>query len=276
MAKNISKRSKVSQKTESQIRCVTFNLKGLSADWFGQRMDAAVEGLLAVNPDVVCLQEATVRYLPDAYDQASELGKRIGLPYVAFCPYGNPIEIMSFEQGGVATLSRWPFQSVRFRRLPPGHEQPFDSRVALITTLALLNEPVHIVNTHLSWRPEESYIRLVQGGLILDVLMKLGYLAKGSRTILAGDFNSIEKEPCIQHSLEYLKDAYRERNKEDLGHTVSGANPLTADWDFPDRRLDYIFCSKDAKVKAAKVILDEPSPVYPSDHFGVMVDLDWN
>ena len=43
----------------------------------------------------------------------------------------------------------------------------------------------------------------------------------------------------------------------------------------PDRHLDYIFCSRDARVLRCSVVLDRPSPVYSSDHYGVFAELDF-
>src|ERR1700737_3471783 len=112
-------------------RIVTINVAGTKDDWFEKRRDLVVQGLATQKPDVVCLQETTLSRGYAVYDQARDIGEAIGLPYVAFAPYGNPIEVMSHEQGGVGIISRWPIRRVRNRRLPAAHENPPDSRVAL-------------------------------------------------------------------------------------------------------------------------------------------------
>ena len=63
---------------------------------------------------------------------------------------------------------------------------------------------------------------------------------------------------------------------EQPGHTwVSGHPYITKAFDLPSRRLDYVFVPHGAQIRRAEVVLDKPDPVYPSDHFGVLVDLTW-
>ena len=73
------------------------------------------------------------------YNQAQAIGEAAGLNSVAFAPYGNPTEIMSPNQGGVAVISRWPIRATRNRRLPTAHDTPPDARVALLVTVAAAN-----------------------------------------------------------------------------------------------------------------------------------------
>ncbi len=121
-----------------RARCITLNLEGLEHDWFGTRFNIVVAGLRKYRPDVVCLQESTVRYGDGIYNQAQAIGEAAGFNSVAFAPYGNPTEIMSPNQGGVAVISRWPIRATRNRRLPTAHDSPPDARVALLVTLQLV------------------------------------------------------------------------------------------------------------------------------------------
>ncbi len=96
------------------VRCVTINLKGLGLDWFERRFGALVGELKSLNPDLVCFQESTIRSSRGIlYDQARTVGEAVGLPISAFAPYGNPVEVMSRDQGGVALVSRWPIGNIR-------------------------------------------------------------------------------------------------------------------------------------------------------------------
>lgn len=209
------------------------------------------------------------------YNQSQAIGCGLGLRYVVFAPYGNPIEVMSSDQGGVAIVSRWPFLTIRNRRLPSGHDLPPDSRVALIVTIDTPGGPLEAVTTHLSWRPEDTQVRLVQTGLILDDFVREHSEMPGSRTILAGDFNAIEEEPAIQLVSERLQDVYRIQHPSEPGFTWTKTNPL-ARMDMPNRRLDYIFCPRGVEIHDADVILNEPGTPYLSDHFGVFAELGWS
>jgi endonuclease/exonuclease/phosphatase family metal-dependent hydrolase len=258
------------------IRVVTLNLWGLNG-WFEGRAAAVQEGLRALAPDIACFQEATIRSRDgEVYHQAVALGEALGLRTSAFAPYGNPAETMSPLQGGVAIISRWPIRVVENRRLPTGHAA-HDHRVAQIATLAAPGGDLRVVATHLSWRQEESEIRLVQAGVLLDYLARCRWCGPEGRLIFAGDLNATEDEPAIQLTSERLKDAFRAAHPTDPGYTWVRQNPLTRPVppSAPDRRIDYIFCSREARVFSCRVVLDQPSPTYPSDHFGVFAELDF-
>lgn len=256
------------------IRVVTINLAGLR-EWFESRAEALLDGLRALLPDVICCQEATIQLQPaEVYHQVVHIGEALGLPNNAFTPYGNPAETLSPRQGGIAILSRWPIRMVENRRLPTGHAAN-DHRVALLTILQAPEGDLRVVNTHLSWRPEEEEVRMTQVGLLLDYLRRCRWCNPGRRLIFAGDLNATSEEPAISLVSQSLKDAFEERNPDAPGYTWTRENPWS--WAIPptsrDRRIDYIFCSTDAEVVSCRVVLDQPAPVYPSDHFGVFAEL---
>jgi class 3 adenylate cyclase len=91
-----------------QVRCITLNLEGLKHDWFGKRFKIVSRGLEQYRPDVVCLQETTIRYAGDIYNQAQDVAQAAGFHSVAFAPYSNPTEIMSpdHESGSRSTTKR--------------------------------------------------------------------------------------------------------------------------------------------------------------------------
>lgn len=258
-----------------RIRCITLNLEGLSHRWFERRASSLIEHLKPYEPDILLLQETTFRNSIPNYNQSQAIGVGLGLKFVVFAPYGNPIEVMSSDQGGVGIVSRWPLLSVRNRRLPSGHDQPPDSRVALIAVVDTPEGPLETVTTHLSWRPEDAQVRLVQTGLILDDFARESADQPNQKTLLAGDFNAIEEEPAIQLVSERLQDVYRVQNPSEPGFTWTKTNPL-ARMDMPNRRLDYIFCPKGVEIAKADVILNQPGTPYLSDHFGVFAELFWN
>lgn len=259
-----------------RVRCVTLNLQGLGEAWFPQRANVVVKGLRKYQPDVVCLQECTVRYGGELYQQAAAIGEGLGLRTVAFSPYGNPIEVMSADQGGVAVIARWPIIAVRHRRLPIGHDHPPDSRVALFVTLQSPGGKFEVVTTHLSWAPKEAPLRIVQLGMVLNEFSLAGWTKPNSRAVLMGDFNATDDEPAIELACERLQDAYRACHPSAPGYTWLRKNPMNRGWkNMPDRRLDYIFCPKGVRIRRAEVILREPAPIFASDHFALFAELEW-
>lgn len=262
-------------------RFATFNLQGLDDGWFDGRSDAVVTGLAACRPDVVGFQETTVRHADSVeggrrlYHQAKAIGDRIGLPHVAFAPYGNPVEVMSTDQGGVAIAARWPFTGVRNRRLPSASHHPPDARVALIANLFTPFGELEVATTHLSWRPEHTEVRLVQMGLVLDELARTQCCAHGSRAVLLGDLNATDDEPCIELASQRLVDVWATARPGEPGYTWVASNPRVRDSDAPDRRLDYAFVPPGVQITAVELILDRGEPVQPSDHYGLLVELGW-
>lgn len=252
------------------VRVATLNLAGIGHAWFEGRSKAVVSGLQALRPDVVVFQETTMRTDGPTYDQARTVGAAIGLEMGVFAPYGNPIEIMSAEQGGVALASRWPIRHSQNRRLPEGTRHVTDNRVALIATLLAPWGDLTVATTHLSWRAEEAETRLVQMGMLLGDLRHAGRLAPRSPLVLAGDLNATEDEAAIQLATSSMIDCFRTLHPDEPGYTWVKSNPWAGKFPMPDRRLDYIFCTPGADTQEADVVLDQPDPVYPSDHYGVM------
>lgn len=258
------------------MRCITLNLKGLTAGWHETRKQVVLDGLIRLKPDILFLQETAVKAETQLYHQPEVIGAACGLKYCAFAPHGHLLEVMSAYQEGLAIVSRWPFLSVRTRRLPPGIETPPDSRVVLYTKIESPVGPIHAVNLHLPWRDEELSMRLVHMGLVMDELFRSQALAPGSRTLIAGDLNGIENEPAVRLARKRLQDTFRTYRPDEPGYTWTQQNPLTYGWNhMPDRRLDYLFCSRDAKVHHSEVVFDDRDEPAASDHFGVLSDIEW-
>ena len=267
--------------TPASARFVTLNVQGLGGGWFEGRADAVADGLAACRPDVICFQETTVRHADTAeggkrlYHQAKVIGDRIGLPHVAFAPYGNPVEVMAADQGGIAIAARWPFSGVRNRRLPAPSHHPPDARVALLATVYAPFGELEVATTHLSWRPEQTDMRLVQMGIVLDELARAECCKPGARAALLGDLNATDDEPCIELADERLVDAWTALRPGEPGYTWVSSNPHVRGFDAPDRRLDYAFVPRGVDITACELVLERGEPVQPSDHYGLLVELNW-
>lgn len=256
------------------VRIMTLNLAGLEKDWFKGRAERLCAGLTPLEPDVLCLQEAAIRGGPDFHHQIALIGDWLDLDVQVFVPYGNPEELVSTEQGGIALLTRWPLKTVEERRLPPGPVPP-DNRTALFTTISHPSGPIHIANTHLSWRPDEAQVRKAQIMVLLDRAQDEGWLRHGERFVLLGDMNATEDEPCIDLLGRHLVDAYRAHHPAAGGHTWDNQNPYSGGYPSPSRRLDYIFVNRGGQVVAAGRALHTPAWV-ASDHYAVWADLAWD
>lgn len=256
-----------------KIRCITINIAGMKGDWFKKRYELLIGGLKTLRPDVIALQETSMRRFPEPYDQACAIGQALGLANHAFAPYGNPVEVMSPEIGGLAILSRWPLRGARSVRLASALGPDPDARVALMAEIAGPEASFEVITTHLSWRPEQVELRLVQTGLVFEWLTGGCWKTDAHGPILLGDLNATEEEPAVRLAGEALQDTFRSLHPHEPGHTWCNHNPLTQHYPLPDRRLDYIFAPREMEVLESGVVLGGEGPDFASDHFGVLAEL---
>jgi endonuclease/exonuclease/phosphatase family metal-dependent hydrolase len=256
------------------LRLLTLNLKGLESDWHGRRRTSLLTQLAGLEVDAIALQEVAILTEP-FYHQALDLCRELAMVSLAYAPYGNPGEVRSPEQGGVALLARWPLSLVENRRLPPGLRHP-DNRVALLATLMPPAGPLHVAVTHLSWPPEEAAQRREQLATILTRARDYGWLAPPERFVLAGDLNAPPDDAGLAPLEGLLQDTWSTARPEDPGHTWSHTNPLSGGYPLPSRRLDYLLVDPRARIEDVRLLFDDAAKGFVSDHFGLMATLHWD
>jgi endonuclease/exonuclease/phosphatase family metal-dependent hydrolase len=258
------------------VRIVTLNL------WNGQRgaelrMQVLLPQLLALQPDVVTLQEVLEK--PGGLMQGHAIANALKGDYRFGCvdaeSAGGPI--------GNAIVSRLPIVS-EARVMLPG--RPGDRRGALRCDVTTPMGRMPVVTTHLSWELDAPHVREPQV-LALDEFARrdLGEIP----TVMTGDFN------CTPDSLvhqfltgraslagrgTYWRDAYQRRHPHSDGFTWSARNPYVARSVERNRRVDYVFVGpmKDdgpGAIMHARVELDMAGAegVFPSDHFAVFTEI---
>jgi endonuclease/exonuclease/phosphatase family metal-dependent hydrolase len=247
--------------SDMEISVLSINLAGIQFGWFEERRKALLTQTKKLSPDIVFLQETTV--VPSRlYDQTLDLQAELGLNASAFVPYGNPEEYDSPKLSGIGILSRWPFMFSQGRKLPGSVRDQYGSRAGLFCKINVNGKDILLATTHLAYRPEEEKLRLHQA---LEFLRTL-YFYQKERIIFGGDFNAEVSESGIQ---EILKTFIDSGNKE---VTWSEKNEFIRSR--KNRRLDYLFTSKDLDAINSEVVLNEKTPVFPSDHFAVLARYD--
>ncbi len=213
------------------LRVVTLNLwgdRGRSA----RRLEVVAEGLRALEPDLVGLQE--VREGP-LTAQATTLSRLLGL-YPAFGAVdasagGDPL--------GNAVLSRFPIVHSSNLELP-GRES--DPRGALQVEVETPSGTVRLTSCHLSWEPDAAPVREAQV-LALDELTRA---PSSVHAFLVGDLNAGPRSRAVRFlcgldSLEgrgtFFRDAWARRHPSEEGFTWSAANPNTVRWIEQNRRI---------------------------------------
>ena len=124
-------------------------------------------------------------------------------------------------------------------------------------------------NSHLFWRLEVA--RSMSGGVLVSQVQKI---AGESPAIAVGDYNSREETPQVKDILTLLNDAYRISETAPAGPVetdLGGGNFLGP----AKARIDFIFTSKDIRVKDYTVIDDKrDNGHYPSDHLPIVCTLE--
>ncbi len=261
------------------LRVVTLNLWGEQPP-LDRRMQLAIDGLRALAPDVVGLQE--VRQVPSTVpNQAETLAHALGMQH-----YFEPATPWGGGDEGLAILSRHPIVARRVHELP--HALPTERRLALGVTVTTPDGPVDVWTTHLNYR-------LTDGGKREDQIVALDEHIAAAESelpkILCGDFNATPDSDEIRflrglHTAAgrrtFWQDAWERRHGRADGFTWARANPYTARlrWLERDRRLDYIFVSpmkRDGRgvVHDCRIVLDRAAAdgALPSDHFGLYAEV---
>lgn len=246
------------------LKFLSINIAGVQFDWFENRRMSLINQIKALSPDFVFLQETTI--VPDKnYDQSEDIAKNIGLENIAFAPYGNVKEYESPLLGGIGILSRIPFKHVEVRKLPTGKVDKYGARSALKAKVSIDGKDLVLATTHLSWRPQEENLRVSQ----MEEFLKLISFSD-ELTVFGGDFNADPLEKALKKVTSQYKDIYHQHHPSDIGATWWQDNSfITSTWRGSER-IDYLFCSHEIKTTNAQVVLNQKTPVYPSDHFGVL------
>jgi endonuclease/exonuclease/phosphatase family metal-dependent hydrolase len=260
------------------LRVLTLNLWGIRGDWEARR-SVLVPGLRELEPDLVAFVEA-IR--TDEYDQVVDLlGPGFHLAHQhAREPDGQ----------GVSIASRWPLGDV--------HEVDLNvtqgtADFACTTLVAEIQAPRpfaplvfanHLPNWQLQFERERELQAVTAARFLEELVGDLDV-----HVVLAGDLSSdpdaanvrfITGRQSLEGTSVCYRDAWEAIHPDDRGETSKTDNPLVADWDWPFKRLDYVFvrCGEHGgptlEITGCERVFDKPvGGVWASDHFGVWADL---
>jgi len=276
------------EEPRTTLRAVTFNLLhgGPSSGWRGdgehleERLAMVTRELQALAPDVVGLQEASVTR--GRGNVAARLAAALGLHWahasatrrVSGLRWLDRLIVwgINFEEGP-AVLSRFPIVETDVVDLPRCRRF-YDPRVLLRATVQTPRGLLDVFSTHTGHDA-------CQARRIAEVVA-----ARGGHlpALVLGDFNAVDTtEWMITLGREHgFVDAFRAGQPDAPGATVwqqPGAPASTV-----TRRVDFIFVvprgAPAPQVRGSRVVLDTPSRradgsmLWPSDHYGVLAELD--
>ena len=269
-----------------RIRAVTFNLLhgGLLSELTGndgaleERLALAIEGLRALDADVIALQEASTGRRRGQV--AARIAAALGYEYVYAPAAVRPFDSVRAQHAvsrlfgfteGPAILSRFRLLATAAHAIPYCN-RPFDTRVVLEVELETPLGALPVYSAHISG--DLCMARAVAG------------LVQGRRSplpaLVMGDFNAEETAPAIREltGLAGFVDAFRRAHPGDPGYTAG--QDIVAPRPTASRRLDYVFVAPGrgaaARVLASRVVVNEPRPdgpvLWSSDHYAVEAELE--
>lgn len=272
------------------VRVLTLNCWNVSEP-YATRMALIRAGIVALQPDLIGLQEIIVRR--DDFDQGALILDGLGYD----CAYGPAFRWndagatlphdLDGDAFGNLIAARWPIRRSEVRPLP-GRETG-ERRTAVA---ALVDAPcgtIPFMTTHLNWKLHHGEVRERQVLAVADFMREWAH-GTDFPPIIVGDLNAEPDSTEVRFlggltSLDgrstYFQDAWRVAGAGGAGFTWDNRNPFAAMMYEPDRRIDYILVgladpmrNGRGLIESAQLALHEPmAAVFPSDHFGVVADI---
>ena len=275
------------------LRVATINVWNKGGPWLS-RLPLIRRELERLQPEIVGLQEV-LRFRPDSAadapltvhnDQLTEIADGFGyqLAYSVASDYGHGLKF------GNAILSRHPIIAEQSFPLP-GSESG-ETRSLLYALCQTPHGRLPVFVTHLNWKFHQGSIRQRQVVFIADRVAELSPIGGPELPpVLLGDFNAPPDADeirfltglcALEQKTVYFADAWAFAGNGP-GFTYDRVNHYAAKAREPSRRIDYIFVRGPDRQFRGEPLRAElafntpelggPTPVWPSDHFGVVADL---
>ncbi len=239
-----------------KIKLLTYNIQ--SWDMNERRKLGVVDLIKKHNPDVICLQEVTVKWF-------SLLKKELSDTY-AFCGrdrFHGDKNVIEWRRERNCVLYRkdrfsalynhtyWFNGDIKKRGLIEEAEYP-----RIFTCVGLKDKNngriFEQISTHLEYTT--AHCRELQAKILVD------YLKEQNKTIiLAGDFNSVPEEQAYQLVASQMIDVGKEFSRTEYTYHSYNKDRQT--------RIDFIFRTKKVKPLSFDIIKDDYEGLPPSDHY---------
>lgn len=262
------------------LSILSLNIWNYEGPW-AERLALIRHWIRLLDPDLIGFQEVLNG---ESYDQAQELfdGFDYHLEFAAMMPYwgDNTLDI------GNLAASRWAVTDKEVIVLPQGGKA--DRRVLLAIEVDSPYGEISFNTTHLIAGAHQGWIRERQIKVVGETVIRRRQRA-GLPLILCGDFNARPESSEIRYltGLEsidqtslYLNDAWLTAGDGTPGATFTQRNNHLRRLPIGDqRRFDYMMIGEPRKdgagrIESCHVVCDTPvNGIYPSDHFGVYVEL---
>ncbi|MBQ3181609.1 MAG: endonuclease/exonuclease/phosphatase family protein [Clostridia bacterium] len=232
------------------LRVMSFNTLHCE-DWKNEKIDFDLfaQAIKGSGADIIGLQEIRGKGTDPEYDaQAKILSEKTGYYYY----FAKAFDVGGENPYGNAILSKYPIKNAETIKIPDIWTVKFKGR----------HEPRCILKAEIDI-PGGLTVLVAHFGLnegeAQDAVQTILLNRKDERCILMGDFNVTPDNVVLTPLREAMKDAADLFEKELLSWPA----------DNPDRKIDYIFCSRDIKILSA----DIPEKIV-SDHRPHIADIE--
>ena len=204
------------------------------------------------NPDLVALQEVDKGVLRT---QRRDFPEELAALTRMTCIFSNNFSHQGGEYGN-AILTKLPILKSANSRYQSSRNR--EQRGLLHVTVEFQGEPLVFMNTHIDYRSDDTE-RLASVVEAEEIIRNYA----GSPIILCGDFNDVPDSAVHVRLKEHFRDVWE---------MIGNGSGLTYSSEHPAKRIDYIWISKDQRLRPLRVWVEE-TPA--SDHLPLVADLEW-
>lgn len=258
---------------QRSVRAVTLNTWKNEGN-LPARIPAMGDGLTALSPDIVLLQEVFVAS-SISLDVGAELASRLGLT-LAYAPARRKLRPWNggtvMSEAGLAVLVRGSVVSAGRFSLPS--EDAGGERIALVVTAIVDGQEIVAGNLHLSHLHGDDARRCEQLNAALGAT---AWRRRASLRVLGGDFNTTAGSQAFAALKGYPELEVRSVSSSDAALPT---HPLPPRPGRAGRAIDHLFTvsvgdEPRPRILRSEVVMNQPSPrgVWPSDHAAVFSEI---
>lgn len=271
------------------LSLLTINIWNNDGPW-AERLPLLRDWIALLRPDVLVAQEV----LHGAgVDQLAAIAPGLGnRAFAAMGPFwGDPALTI-----GVGIATHFNVLAKVEQPLPSAHSAD-ESRCALGAAVATPFGLWPVFTTHFSWWPSATAERLAQAVTLAGFMSTIGkqwyadFAADPALRLpitVGGDFNETPEGDAMRFltgrlAQDNARAAYLDAWAmvgTGAGETMVSANPFVPAGVLPDSRIDHVLVARvtpgsRGRLRVARRVLDVPHKgIYPSDHFGVYVEIE--
>lgn len=258
------------------MRVMSFNIRGSfhddgDNDW-PKRRDLNIATIQKYNPDIIGFQEAQSGNLADYANELPEYAYNLGPVAVRKADDHHHVPIFWRRERYALVNSGGFYLSETPDVWSIGWGATFARSANWVTLLDMqTNREFSILNTHFPHMLDQDETRANCAAVVVE---KLAPLSRQMPVIVMADFNAIPSSAAYGVFMEagYV-DSYTAAGHTEDVNTFHGFHGREVAYN--GLRIDWILTKGAVQTSGFQVITDEAPPIYPSDHYPILTELDF-